>query len=409
MSTSWRWQLRLFRGDDAPCDLVVDGGATITGGRGAVNDVALDDATASSQHAALRVADGRVEACDRGSRFGTFVGSAPAGAAWTPVPPGEVVWIGETAIEVVAAALAERSAAGGEGSAGDDDATVMLDAPPTSRRGCGGEAAAGSAVAASRSDRAARHGAAPDASARSGARGLLPAAGLDPNRAAQPHAEPLPAAEPEPSPALLRVDDGARTASFFVAGGASDTLDARALSAFPGLRDLAPIVVLRERGAVAGLHDARGHAARFVDGVLLLGGATFSVAEGDDSLASVAAPRLSGPHADGGAPRAADGGSADAQPGVLVSPRQGDGTHGDHPVPGAAASLAEHARAPAPPPLRSPGRGAAALGAGVAATDRTAALARLSQGRVAAAVVIAVGLGGAAFAAWTLVSVVFAG
>lgn len=72
-----------------------DGGAEVTLGRDATNDVVVDDATLSRVHLVFRRdALDRWTVHDAGSRNGTKVDGVPAGAAPVPVGPGAAIEAG---------------------------------------------------------------------------------------------------------------------------------------------------------------------------------------------------------------------------------------------------------------------------------------------------------------------------
>ena len=83
-------------------------------GRGAV-DVMIDDAEVSRRHAAIRARDGRIEVTDLDSSNGTWVNGTRIHGT-TLLADGDVIALGDTRIEVRAAAL-------------DPQATVMRAVP----------------------------------------------------------------------------------------------------------------------------------------------------------------------------------------------------------------------------------------------------------------------------------------
>lgn len=79
---------------------------TVRIGRGADNDMVVDDLVVSRRHAELWAhPDGRYEIVDLGSHNGTFLNGRPVARA--PVVPGDVVGIGHSAFCLVGDQLQE--------------------------------------------------------------------------------------------------------------------------------------------------------------------------------------------------------------------------------------------------------------------------------------------------------------
>ncbi|GGZ30464.1 ABC transporter ATP-binding protein [Streptomyces inusitatus] len=98
---------------------------TVRIGRGADNDLVVDDLTVSRHHAELRVRpDGRHEIADLGSHNGTFLNGGPVARAL--VSPGDVVGIGHSAFLLVGGEL-QQYVDTGEVSLDVQDLAVTVD------------------------------------------------------------------------------------------------------------------------------------------------------------------------------------------------------------------------------------------------------------------------------------------
>ncbi|MBD9735798.1 ATP-binding cassette domain-containing protein, partial [Streptomyces sp. H28] len=98
---------------------------TVRIGRGADNDLVLDDLVVSRRHAELRaLPDGSYEIADLGSHNGTYLNGAPVTRA--PVGPGDIVGIGHAAFCLVGDELQEYVDTG-EVSLDVQDLTVAVD------------------------------------------------------------------------------------------------------------------------------------------------------------------------------------------------------------------------------------------------------------------------------------------
>lgn len=98
---------------------------TVRIGRGADNDLVVDDLVVSRRHAELRAQpDGTYEIVDLGSHNGTFLNGAPVARAI--VTPGDIVGVGHSAFCLVGDQLQEYVDTG-EVSLDVQDLTVAVD------------------------------------------------------------------------------------------------------------------------------------------------------------------------------------------------------------------------------------------------------------------------------------------
>ncbi len=92
-------QIEIREPDGGTKRYTISNGSTLSLGRDSDADIALDHATVSRRHGALRVVEGRLEVRDLASRHGTFVDDRRVDG-WTEIPTGQSAWLGD--FEVVA-------------------------------------------------------------------------------------------------------------------------------------------------------------------------------------------------------------------------------------------------------------------------------------------------------------------